>query len=212
MSEAQRAAVWFIDGAWIAWAVTWVVLARRVKPVVRQESVASRVLHLAPLAAGALLLFGGRLTGAALSAPVLPRARWMVFAGAALVALGLAFTVWARLVLAGNWSGTVTVKKAHELVRRGPYAMARHPIYTGLLAALAGTAVAIDAWRGWLACAIILLSFLRKLRTEEAFMRAEFGPAYDDYARDTPALIPLAKVRYAAKSGDAPPPLRDAPP
>ncbi len=190
MTEPQHAAIWFIDIAWSFWAATWVVLGLGVKPVVRRESITSRALHLAPLGLGAMLLFGGGLTGAWLSATVLQRAAWMVFAAAALVAAGLAFAVWARLVLGGNWSGTVTLKQSHELVRRGPYALARHPIYTGLLTALLGTAVAIDAWRGWLGCGIILLSFLRKLRTEEAFMRAEFGTAYDDYARATPALLP----------------------
>ncbi len=210
MTEAQRAAVWLIDGAWLAWCVTWVVLSRRVKPVVRQESILSRALHLVPLAVAAALLFGRQSYGALLSAPVLPRGAWMVYAGAALVTLGLAFTVWARLVLAGNWSGTVTLKQSHELVRHGPYSLARHPIYTGLLTALLGTAVAIDAWRGVLALVIVLLSFLRKLRTEEAFMRSAFGGAYDAYARTTPAIVPrrIWPASQAGKAGgDVPPPL-----
>lgn len=190
MTEGQRAAVGFIDLAWIAWVVTWVVLARRVKPIVREESVLSRALHLVPLGIAALLLFGGPWTSPVLSSAVLHRGAWMVYAGAALVGLGLAFTVWARLVLAGNWSGTVTLKQSHELVRSGPYAMARHPIYTGLLTAMLGTAVAIDAWRGVLAFVIVWLSFLRKMRTEEAFLRSAFGAAYDEYARTTPALVP----------------------
>ena len=190
MTEYQRAAVLFIDGAWIVWVVAWVVLARGTKKIVRQEGLRSRALHLVPLGVAALLLFDGELNMGWLAAPVLPRAAWMVHAGAALVAVGLAFAVWARLVLAGNWSGTVTLKQSHELVRRGPYALARHPIYTGLITALFGTAVAIDAWRAVAAVAIVLLSFLRKMRTEEAFMRAQFGGAYDDYARNTPALVP----------------------
>jgi protein-S-isoprenylcysteine O-methyltransferase Ste14 len=196
MTDGQRAAAIFIDGAWIAWLVIWIVLAGRTKKIVRQENGLSRALHLVPLGVAAALLFDGALATGWLGAPVLPRANWMVYAGAVLVAAGLAFTVWARLVLAGNWSGTVTLKQSHELVRQGPYALARHPIYTGLLTSLLGTAVAIDAWRAVAAFAIVLLSFLRKMRTEEAFMRAAFGNAYDEYARATPALLPwLGRTR-----------------
>jgi protein-S-isoprenylcysteine O-methyltransferase Ste14 len=191
VTSSQQAAVWFIDGVWIAWLILWVVLARHTKPVVRHESAVSRALHVIPLFIAGALLFGGPF-GGWLGAAILPRGAWMVFAGAALVAAGLAFCVWARLVLAGNWSGTVTLKHSHELVRTGPYALARHPIYTGLLTALLGTMIAIDAWRAALAFVIVLLAFLRKLRTEESFMRAQFGTAYDDYARVTPRLVPGA--------------------
>jgi protein-S-isoprenylcysteine O-methyltransferase Ste14 len=123
----------------------------------------------------------------------LPRAPWMAYAGAVLVAGGLAFAVRARLVLAGNWSGTVTLKHGHELIRTGPYRLVRHPIYTGLLAAMLGTAIAIDRVRGLLAMALITVAFLVKIRTEEAFMRAAFGAAYDRYRNEVPALVPGMK-------------------
>ena len=55
--------------------------------------------------------------------------------GLLMVVAGLAFAVWARVHLGRNWSGTVTVKENHELIRSGPYAIVRHPIYTGLLLA-----------------------------------------------------------------------------
>jgi protein-S-isoprenylcysteine O-methyltransferase Ste14 len=175
--------------AWVCWAAAWLVLSRGVKPAVRHESHLSRALHLVPLFAGGLLLAQQRGLGW-LEAPVVQRAAWMAPTGAALTAAGLIFAVWARLVLGGNWSGTVTVKRDHELIRTGPYALARHPIYTGMLTGLVGTALAIDAWRAVLAFAIVTLSFLRKLRTEEAFMRAEFGASYDAYRAEVPALVP----------------------
>ncbi len=190
MPELQAACDVFIAVAWLAAATAWVVLARGVKAAVRHESRGSRWLHLVPLGLAAVLLIGGDLTGAWLAAPVVPRAAWMAPAGAALTAAGLLFAGWARLVLGGNWSGTVTVKRGHELVRCGPYGLARHPIYTGLLTALLGTALAIDKWRALAALAIVTLSFLRKLRTEEAFMQAEFGADYEAYRRQVPALVP----------------------
>ena len=190
MTDGQRAAFDFIDLAWIAWAILWTGLARRTKRAVKHETAVSRALHLVPLALSALLLFDGRFWPRFMTAPVLARGAWMAYAGAALVALGLAFCVWARLILAGNWSGTVTVKESHELVRKGPYELVRHPIYTGLLVAFLGTAVAVDAWRGVLALVIVWLSFWRKSRTEETFMVGTFGAEYEAYRRETPALLP----------------------
>jgi protein-S-isoprenylcysteine O-methyltransferase Ste14 len=182
--------VLFIYGAWALWAMIWVAMARGVKAVARRESVGSRALHLVPLAIAAALLADPRGEGRLLDTPLLTRAWWMVYAGALVVVVGLAFAVWARVVLAGNWSGTVTLKRGHELVVRGPYRLVRHPIYTGLLTALFGTMVAIDAWRALLAVVIVAASFVRKMRTEEAFMQGEFGAAYEAYAARVPALLP----------------------
>jgi protein-S-isoprenylcysteine O-methyltransferase Ste14 len=190
MGSFEAAFLHFILLAWLAWAAAWVALSRAVKPTVRHESRRSRLLHLAPLGVAILLLIAGHRSGALLAHDVLPRAAWMAPTGAAVTVLGLLFAGWARLVLGRNWSGTVTVKRDHELIRGGPYALARHPIYTGLLTALLGTAIAIDTWGAVAAFAIVTLSFLRKLRTEEAFMQAEFGAAYDAYRAEVPALVP----------------------
>ena len=191
MRNAAAASVIFVCVAWAAWALLWALLSVSTKSTVRQEGLLSRALHLVPLGVACLLLLSPWLAGTLLGRTILPRAAWMAFLGAALVAAGLAFAVWARLVLAGNWSGTVTLKAAHELVRTGPYAWARHPIYTGLLTALLGTVVVVDAWRGVLAFVIVAASFLRKMRTEETFMRAAFGVQYEAYRTQTKALIPF---------------------
>jgi protein-S-isoprenylcysteine O-methyltransferase Ste14 len=191
MIGGQQAAVVGIDAAWLAWLVIWIVLSLRVKAVVRRESRASRAAHLLPLLlAGALLLWRAPWQGSWLMAPLWPRLPWMLWAGAGLVLAGLGFAVAARLVLAGNWSGTVTLKQDHELIRRGPYRLVRHPIYTGLLTAMLGNAIAIDEVRGLVAFAILTASFVRKLRTEEAFMARAFGKAYADYSKDVARLIP----------------------
>ena len=105
------------------------------------------------------------------------------------VLLGLLFAGWARIHLGGNWSGTVTVKENHTLVTGGPYHFVRHPIYTGLLLALIGTALAIGAAYGFIATGLILIGFVIKLEVEEARMRDTF-PEYADYSRHTARLIP----------------------
>ena len=103
---------------------------------------------------------------------------------------GIAFAVWARQYLGRNWSGTVTVKQDHELIRTGPYRLVRHPIYTGLLLAILGTAVAFGEWRGLLAFALLTGSLLLKLRVEERFMSESFPEPYARYRAEVPALIP----------------------
>ena len=80
----------------------------------------------------------------------------VVWIGAPLVLAGTLFAFWARFRLAGNWSSGVVLKQDHELIRSGPYRFVRHPIYTGALLAVAGTACAIGQWRGILG---LLLSF-----------------------------------------------------
>ena len=182
---------WCIDAAWLAWLAVWVVMAGRVKRTAIRESLARRAAHILPLLLAAALIFicppgPGWWT----CTDVLHRGAWLAPFGACVVVVGLGFAIWARLVLARNWSGIVTLKHDHELVRSGPYGIVRHPIYTGLLTALLGTAAAIDQWRGVLALGIVTTSFLAKMRTEEAFMRRAFGPAYAEYSRGVAALIP----------------------
>src|SRR5205814_7527021 len=103
----------------------------------------------------------------------------------------LAFSVWARVYLGGNWSAAVAVKADHELIRTGPYRYARHPIYTGILVALAGTALARGEWRGLVALAFAFLGLWRKLSLEEALLTEVFGAQYADYQANVPALIPF---------------------
>ena len=85
----------------------------------------------------------------------------------------------------------MTIKVDHELVTSGPYRMVRHPIYTGLLLAFLGTAIARGEWRGLLAVALALWAFWRKSRVEERLMREQFGGAYEEYSQRVAALIPF---------------------
>jgi protein-S-isoprenylcysteine O-methyltransferase Ste14 len=113
------------------------------------------------------------------------------------LAAGLAYSIWARHYLGRNWSGIVTVKQDHELVRDGPYRHVRHPIYSGILLGFVGSAIARDEWRGVLAIAIAYLALWRKLRLEERWMIERFGDAYRRFQREVPALVPNP-FRHAA--------------
>ncbi|HEY9023043.1 MAG TPA: isoprenylcysteine carboxylmethyltransferase family protein [Burkholderiaceae bacterium] len=176
---------------WFGWAGYWWLSSHDVKATARRESVLSRWLHFGPLMIAMLLLWQQHLPTSWLTRRFLPPGELAFRAGAAVTAASLLFTVWARRHLGRNWSAAVTLKQGHELVTTGPYAFVRHPIYTGLLFAFAGSALAVGEWRGVLALAIALASLWRKLRLEERWMRERFGPAYDDYARRVKALIPF---------------------
>src|SRR5262249_43347196 len=144
-----------IVGLWLAWLAYWIAAARGVKDTRRQESAASRATHVVPLVLAGALLASSRLPVPWLQHRLLPATAAAYWAGVAVLAAGLGFTVWARQHLAGNWSGTVTLKRDHELIRSGPYGWVRHPIYTGLLTAVLGTAVAMNDWRGTLGLALL---------------------------------------------------------
>ena len=174
---------------WTAWVAYWLAASANVKRDRWREPARARVLHQLPLLVCILLLATPRWQPAVLTARFAAPSPALPMLGTILVALGLGFAVWARLHLGRNWSSQVVVKEGHTLVRTGPYRRVRHPIYSGLLLALAGTALAIGEWRGVLALAFALLGILLRVRAEEAQMRREF-PDYERYRGQTRALIP----------------------
>ncbi len=180
----------FLAMVWSLWALYWMISAWDVKRTMRHESLLSRLGHLGPLAVTGLLLAPRQPPWGWLAANIFTSNPLTSGAGLAMVVGGLSFCVWARRALGRNWSGIVTVKEGHELVREGPYRMVRHPIYTGLVLAFVGMALVSAQWRGVLAVAIGVGAFWRKLRLEERWMTEIFGQRYVDYREHTKALIP----------------------
>jgi protein-S-isoprenylcysteine O-methyltransferase Ste14 len=176
---------------WLGWAAYWWALSRRVKIAVRREPLPSRLLHIGPLLLAALLLSVPGRSLPVLGERLLPQGAWPFWAGSALTAGGLLFAVWARRQLGGNWSGTVTIKQDHELITSGPYGIVRHPIYTGLLLAFAGSALARGDGCGVLALMLAFWALWRKLRLEERWLRDEFGDSFQVYRRRVAALVPF---------------------
>jgi len=176
---------------WIAWAAYWFIVAYNVKTTVRHETFASRLAHIGPLMIAAWLLSTKRLPLPWFYERFIPDTPLGFWIGTLLVAAGLAFAVWARVLLGRNWSGTVTLKQDHELIRGGPYRWVRHPIYTGLLFAYLGTAIAVGQWRGLVGLVIVFVALWRKLRMEERWLGEVFGVAYDEYRAQVRALIPF---------------------
>jgi protein-S-isoprenylcysteine O-methyltransferase Ste14 len=92
--------------------------------------------------------------------------------------------------LGNNWSGIVTIKKDHELIKDGSYAITRHPIYTGLLFGLMGAVIVLGEVRGLIAIIILFIAIQIKISTEEKFLKNAFSE-YDDYCHHTKKLIPF---------------------
>lgn len=177
--------------AWIVWILVWLVAWAWSKPARRHEGWSTNLWHTLAFMLAVMLISGFDLGLPALRQPVVPYLHAFQAIGLALTVAGLAFSVWARFFLGGNWSAEVQVKADHQLVRSGPYRFVRHPIYTGILFAFLGTALAQDQWRSALALVLMLAGLVYKLRVEERWMTETFGEAYRDYRRHTRALIPF---------------------
>lgn len=115
---------------------------------------------------------------------------WLVWSGVALTLVGILFAIWARVHLGRNWSGVPSIKQDHELVTSGPYRLVRHPIYTGMITALLGTAF-VDGLP-WLAAFVIFgVIFIMRIPVEERFMVQLFPDQYPEYKKHTKALVPF---------------------
>jgi len=176
---------------WAAWFVYWWWASKNVKQAQQAETTASRGLHLALLAFAFLILFSDAFRIGLMGRRLWPESPTLSGAGLGMTAAGLLFTIWARVHLGRYWSGEVQIKEGHRLIMTGPYALARHPIYTGFLLAILGSAVSLGEGRGLVIMAATLAAFWRKVRIEEAVLSEEFGGEYAAYRGRTKALIPF---------------------
>ncbi len=178
---------------WVAWIVSWSVAALWASKPQARPSQREELSYWALTVAGTtLLVINFRLHGAGMIWTEPDAVEWLLFAVAA---AGLAFTWWARLHLGTLWSGRVTRKADHRVVDTGPYGIVRHPIYTGILAAIYATALLRPGIFGIAGAAVVTLSFVVKLRLEERFLMQELGAAaYESYRRRVPMLVPFWPV------------------
>lgn len=175
---------------WCIFFVVWVVNASRTKMTAERQSAAAMLAHRLPLGFGWWLLIVPNW-GPHMNRQILPHTAFLNMLSVILCVCGLVFTIWARKTLAGNWSSDVTFKHDHELIRRGPYRLVRHPIYTGLLVMFLGTAIFIGQVRGVFSLLVIALGFWIKLSQEERLMLQHFPDAYPNYRREVKALVPF---------------------
>ena len=168
-----------------------ILAALFVKKTVKRQSRLARAVHVGMLLSSFFLVYCPFLSTGFLNFQVISESNLWGFFGVALCAVGSAFCLWARLTLGRNWSGTVTLKKDHELVQRGPYGLVRHPMYTGILFALLGAAVTVEQLKGFMGVALLGFAFLRKMSLEDAYMIQHFDLQYSNYSKKIKRLIPF---------------------
>jgi protein-S-isoprenylcysteine O-methyltransferase Ste14 len=179
--------VYAIGAIWGLWILSWLMAAVWTGRTAARPALGSQFLYRFVVFAGTVSLFSPDL-----SPPlwILPPALGWVMAG--LTAAGFAFCWWARLYLGRLWSASVTRKEDHRVVDTGPYALVRHPIYTGIIVASLATAVAWGTVSAFVGLGLITLGYWIKARLEESFLRGELGAeSYDAYARRTGMLLPF---------------------
>jgi protein-S-isoprenylcysteine O-methyltransferase Ste14 len=180
---------------WMVWLISWTIgaffSARTEKHVRTWDSRAYRI----PILVGAVLLTPW-------TAQVLGEQRlWNpgnagTYILAAITLAGTLFTWWARIHLGRFWSNAITRKEGHRIVDTGPYGLVRHPIYTGLIAAMFATGIAVGTVTALLGAFLIALGLWQKARMEEGFLTTELGAdAYGPYCRRVPMLIPFLRPR-----------------
>src|SRR6266542_5240206 len=127
---------------WVVFWGYWLVSGRRVKKARKAEPRQARILHVTLICFAFALITLPVFRVGPLGLQLLPKTAAAFASGVALLITGLAFTLWARIHIGEYWSGTITLKEGHRLIRTGPYALVRHPIYTGMFVGVFGTAVA----------------------------------------------------------------------
>lgn len=175
---------------WFILLVIWVIGAMNSKPT-RQRQPWRVILLRLVLPAVILSIAFSHFHISPLGQQQVPPSPAAMWAGFFLDISGIVFACSARFSLGSNWSGHITIKEDHSLIRRGPYKLVRHPIYSGLLAGGLGAALLHGYTHCYFAVAFAILAVWIKLRMEEQFLVQEFGEEYLLYRREVRALIPF---------------------
>ncbi len=175
---------------WIGWIISWLAAAFWSNRTEKLALTSDTLLYRVAIVVGAILMTpwaSRRLTATPL---------WNVgdadaYVLAAVTLAGILFTWWARIHIGRLWSGSITRKEGHRVIDTGPYALVRHPIYTGLIAALVASALAQGTAIALAGATLLTFGFWLKARAEERFLTAELGAdAYGAYRRRVPMLVP----------------------
>lgn len=179
----------WVIGAWDVILFVWLITAFRLKRAVQVEGLGQRLQYMSVLIVAAVLLFAQWPNLGPLNSRAWPNLAALAITGVLLTFAGVLIAIVARGYLGANWSGRPSIKAGHELIRKGPYTVVRHPIYSGILLASVGTAVAFGQTRNLFALPLVLLGFWLKWRTEEQFMTQAFGEQYLAYRRSVKSAI-----------------------
>jgi len=174
---------------WIVWGTGWIIASCFTQKTKKSEGILLRLQHLLPMAIGFVLIFGV-FHRALIFGPLYSNEIAEVI-GDCLTAGGLLFAVWARAHLGKYWSGIITLKEGHRLIRTGPYRLVRHPIYTGFLLGAFGSAITAGTGDAMIGFVIMASAYVIKIVREEAVLTSEFGEEYARFKKEVAALVPF---------------------
>jgi protein-S-isoprenylcysteine O-methyltransferase Ste14 len=180
----MRAVELVFAGVWAAFWLYWIAAAFSTK---RGHHPWSRELRVRALLVAVVIVLArfGVFRGHGLHSDPLRAALGLV-----LFVLGLGFAVWARVHIGRNWGTPMTQKEEPELVTSGPYRLVRHPIYSGILLALVGTAIGLS-WFWLAAFGLAGIYFVYSATVEERYLCEQFPDSYPAYRRSTTMLVPF---------------------
>jgi len=179
-------------GMWLIFCLVWLIAALGVKKNIVTRPAWVRLPARIAIAAVVLLVFVRRVDDRLLvaSVAVLLASPVVALIGTLLCAAGIAFAMWARMVIGRNWGTPMTLKQGHELVTTGPYAYVRHPIYSGVLLAMFGSVLVMSLL--WIVVLLLNgLQFIYAARREEQLMLKTFPNEYAHYMQRTKMIIPF---------------------
>jgi protein-S-isoprenylcysteine O-methyltransferase Ste14 len=186
---ADTASEW-ASRLWMLLGAVWLLLRFGTKRAKQRETPAEFALHVLPVIGGFWLLFARSGNWGWLNWRLTPYLPPVWTAGLLVTLAGVGMAIWARLTLGSNWSSAVTLKNDHVLIRNGLYRWIRHPIYTGILLGMIGSAMIRGHLRGWIGLVVVLAAFYFKARREERFLREEFGAGFDEHSQRTGMFLP----------------------
>jgi protein-S-isoprenylcysteine O-methyltransferase Ste14 len=178
-----------IGVCWIAWVLYWVIMAFATKRTIERSGFIGYRLVAVIILVG--WVAAGRLLNLSSQSQLWHTTLALGVVSDCIVLAGAAFTVWARITLGRNWSAEVVFKQDQELIETGPYALARHPIYTGLIVMALGTAINYGRAIGFALLIALCGGLWWKARQEERIMSSHFPAAYAAYSSRVHAIIPF---------------------
>jgi len=194
VNDVTLAAHAAVGALWLLWVISWLLASHWSARTLKTTQLGERTLDLLLTLGGGYCLMVSATPG--ISARLYPLGALSSWLLAALVACGFGICWWARLYLGRMWSSNITLKQEHQIIVTGPYALVRHPIYTGLLLAAWSTAALQASELGMAGAALMTFGIYLKARREELLLTTELGAPYQSYRQRVPMLLPrIARAR-----------------
>jgi len=183
--------LWISAGTWTAFFGYWWLVGRKQSSNERTEERASRLLRTSLMLVAFWLIVAQPEIFPDAATSMLPDGIYRFLLEMALTLSGMGLSIWARVHLGRNWSQAVTLKKDHQLIQSGPYRWLRHPIYTGLLLAIAGCVAKEANLTAVLAWMLVAVALVKKLCLEEKWLAGEFNQNWQEYVKKSYRLLPF---------------------